>query len=314
MIFKPAPSADGRRASIATGLLIALDLLLALIAYLIPVGTLPFLLLVAVILLWVPMAYVAWRAWVCLSLSYWVDRNAVTLAWGPIRQILPLTSIKEIRRGEAVVALQRGRADVRGPNGQIDTAARAIADRWPRLEPYVVYGPEVGTRRRSSGLRMYSLATRPLADQIVLMTPGGAYGISPASPEGFLGALEQHHQLGPTHLLETERSWPRVVRSPLWQDRWLLAMLIAGFAGFLLLLGVAMTRFTSLPYALPQWSNLDRRFILLFPAFGFAIWIINGIWGLMIYRQHRVAAGLLWFGTLAAQVAAMVALLSITSA
>lgn len=80
-----------------------------------------------------------------------------------------------------------------------------------------------------------------------------------------------------------------------------------------MLLGVAMTRFTALPYALPQWDNLDRRMIFLFPAFGFAVWIVDGIWGLLVYRRHRVAAGLLWGGALAAQAAAMVALLSITT-
>ena len=82
MIFKPTPFPDGKRALIATGLLIALDLLLALVAYLIPVGTAPFLLLVAVILLWVPIGYVTWRAWACLSLSYQIDRNAVTFSGG----------------------------------------------------------------------------------------------------------------------------------------------------------------------------------------------------------------------------------------
>ena len=131
MIFKPAPFPDGKRALIATGLLIGLDLLLALVAYLIPVGTLPFLLLVAVILLWVPITYVAWRGWACLSLAYRIDRNAITLTWGPIRQVIPLGAIQEVRRGDAVTAMQRGRAEVHGPNGQIDAlpAAWQIAGR-----------------------------------------------------------------------------------------------------------------------------------------------------------------------------------------
>ena len=313
MIFKPTPFPDGKRALIATGLLIALDLLLALLVYLIPVGTLPFLLLLLGILLWVPIAYVAWRAWACLSLAYRIDRNAVTLSWGPIRQVIPLGAIQELRRGEAVTAMQAGRKEVHGPNGQIDALARGMADRWPGLEKYVVYGTEVGTRRRSEGLRVYSLATQPWHEQLVIMTAAGAYGISPDNPDRFLESLAEHHQLGPTHRVAQERHWPRIVQSPLWQDRLLLTMLIAGFAGFLLLLGVAMTRFTSLPFALPQWDNLDRRMIFVFPAFGFAVWAIDGIWGLLVYRRHRVAAGLLWAGALAAQAAALIALLSITS-
>ena len=313
MIFKPTPFPDGKRALIATGLLIALDLLLALLVYLIPVGTLPFLLLLLGILLWVPIAYVAWRAWACLSLAYRIDRNAVTLSWGPIRQVIPLGAIQELRRGEAVTAMQAGRKEVIGPNGQIDALARSMADRWPGLEKYVAYGTEVGTRRRSEGLRVYSLATQPWHEQLVIMTAAGAYGISPDNPDRFLESLAEHHRLGPTHWVAQERHWPRIVQSPLWQDRLLLTMLIAGFAGFLLLLGVAMTRFTSLPFALPQWDNLDRRMIFVFPAFGFAVWAVDGIWGLLVYRRHRVAAGLLWAGALAAQAAALIALLSITS-
>jgi hypothetical protein len=102
------------------------------------------------------------------------------------------------------------------------------------------------------------------------------------------------------------------MRYPLWQDRFLLSLLLAGLVGALLLLGIAMSRFVSLPFALPLWDNLDRRMIFLFPAFGLAAWLINGVWGLLVYERQRVAAGLLWGGALAAQAAALVALLTIT--
>ncbi|HSN75013.1 MAG TPA: hypothetical protein VL334_07965, partial [Anaerolineae bacterium] len=94
--------------------------------------------------------------------------------------------------------------------------------------------------------------------------------------------------------------------------RFLLILLLAGFLGTLLLLGIAMSRFASLPFALPQWDNLDRRMIFLFPIFGLAVWLINGVWGLLVYERQLVAAGLLWSGALAAQAAALIALLSVT--
>lgn len=297
----------------ATALLVALDLLLALIAYLVPVGTLTFLVLIVVILLWAPIAYVAWRAWACLSLRYQIDRNAVTLAWGPIRQIIPLGAVQKVLCDEAVATLAQGNPVVHGPNGQVDAVARRLADRWPRLERWVVFGPELGTRRRLDTMKAYSLASRPLAEQLLLVTEAEIFGIAPADPAQFLKSLDQHHQLGPTHLVPQRRHYPRAARFPLWRDRLLLAVLLAGFAGFFLLMGIATTQFTSLPYALPQWDNLDRRLIFVFPAFGFAVWVINGVWGLLIYRRHRVAAGLLWSGALVAQAAALAALLNITS-
>ena len=47
------------------------------------------------------------------------------------RQVIPLGAIQELRRGEAVTTMQRGRQEVHGPNGQIDVPARGLADRWP---------------------------------------------------------------------------------------------------------------------------------------------------------------------------------------
>jgi hypothetical protein len=312
MIFKPASSTDGRRALLAGLLLIALDLVVAILMAARPVGGSTFVLLLLVIALWLPMGYVLWRAWLCLSLAYWIDRNALTLAWGPIRQVIPIGDLQQVQRGQAVATLLQGAPLAQGPNGQLDQPVRALAQRWPALAPFLIYGPDLGTRRRLQDTKVYSVASQPLPDQLLLRTGGGVYGISPADPDGFLAALQQQHQLGPTRLVAHQRQWPRWMRFPLWQDRFLLVLLLAGFLGTLLLLGIAMSRFAALPFALPQWENLDRRMIFLFPIFGLAVWLINGVWGLLVYQRQRVAAGLLWGGALAAQAAALVALLSVT--
>lgn len=312
MIFKPAPSTDGRRALLATLLLIVLDLLLAVVMFARPVGGATFLLLLLILALWLPIGYLLWRAWVCLSLTYWIDRNAVTVAWGPIRQVIPIGDVQQVYRGDAVTALLAGAPLAPGPNGQVDRPALALAARWPAIARFVVYGPDAGTRRLPGGIKVYSVASRPLPEQLLLRSSSGIYGISPADPNSFLAVLQEQHQLGPTRLVANQRSWPRLVRYPLWQDRFLLVLLLAGFLGALLLLGVAMSRFAALPFALPQWDDLDRRMIFLFPIFGLAVWLINGIWGLLVYRRQRVASVLLWGGALAAQAAALVALLSVT--
>ena len=312
MIFKPASSTDGRRALLAALLLIVLDLLLVVIMFARPVGGATFLLLLLVMALWVPLGYVLWRAWLCLSLAYWIDRNALTLAWGPIRQVIPIGDVQQVQRGAAVSAMLPAAPLPLGPNGQIDQPALALARRWPALARFVLYGPELGMRRRLQGVKVYSVASQPLPEQLLLHTGVRVYGISPADADGFLAALQQQNQLGPTRLVAHERYWPRWMRFPLWQDRYLLILLLAGFLGTLLLLGVAMSRFASLPFALPQWDNVDRRMIFIFPIFGLAVWLINGVWGLLVYERQRVAAGLLWSGALAAQAAALVALLSVT--
>ncbi|MEZ4767706.1 MAG: hypothetical protein R2844_04700 [Caldilineales bacterium] len=312
MTFRPAPFLEGRRAALATGLLLAVNLLLLIVFFAKPVAGSTFFLFVISLLLWLPILYLAWRAWACFTLAYWIDRNAITVVYGPVRQTIPLGDIREIRRGEAVAAWQAGAPPVQGPNGEADWAVDRLVRRWPDLARWVCYGPELGTRRTLHGRRVNSLASLPLSEQILLVTAGRTFGISPDDPDRFLDALDDFHQLGPTHLVEQARHWPAVARWPLWQDQVLLGLLAAGFVGFLVLLGVAIFRFTGLPYALPLWDNLDRRLIFVFPAFGLAVWLVNGAWGLLVHRRHRIAAALLFGGAVAAQLAALAALLSVT--
>lgn len=312
MVFKSSPATDGRRALLTAAALIGVNLLIALLTLALPVGGFTFILLLLFLLLWLPIAYVLWRAWASLSLAYWVDRNALTLAWGPVRQVIPLTNIQAIRRGAAVEALISGVQLAAGPNGQVDEPARLLAERWATLKRFVIFGPDLGTRRMLQNRKVYSVASQPLPNQLVLDTTGGVYGISPADPDAFLAALEEHHRLGPTHLVQQARHWPTIMRWPLWQDWLLLALLVLGIPGILLLLSIALNRFPSLPFALPQWNGLDRRAIFLFPAFGLAVWLINGLWGLIVYERQRMAAALLWGGALAAQAVALLALLTMT--
>lgn len=311
MVLKPASFPDGRRALVAALALIGLDLVLIALMVARPVGGATFLLLLLALALWLPILYLLWRAWVCFSLAYWIDRNALTLAWGPIRQVIPLGDIEAVRRGEAVAAALEGVRLAQGPNGQIDQPARTLAARWPALGRYLIYGADLGTRRLLPFGKVYSIASRPLSEQVLLHTPQSIFGISPADADAFLTSLQDHHQLGPTRRLQLQRRWPRVMRWPLWQDRFLLILLAAGFLGTLALLGLAISRFSALPFALPQWDNLDRRLIFAFPIFGLAVWLVNGIWGLLVYPRQRVAAGLLWGGALVAQAAAFIALFKI---
>lgn len=55
-----------------------------------------------------------------------------------------------------------------GPDGQIDQPARTLAERWPALARWVIFGPDLGTRRRLHGVRIYSVASQPLPEQLLL--------------------------------------------------------------------------------------------------------------------------------------------------
>lgn len=297
MTFAPAPFLDGRRGLITAGILLLVSLLLGLLMLALPVSAFSFLLLIILLALLALAAYIGWRVWLCLTLAYWIDRNAVTIAWGPLRQIIPLGQIKQIVRG--------------GPEPAHGESRWSWLKRWPQVERWLVYGPELEMARRADGRYILSLASQPLPEQLLLETAAGVFGISPADPDQFLVSLEQHHRLGPTRLLPMGRRRPKIAQSPLWQDRLSLLLLLAGFEGALLTLGALMARYPGLPDTLASLSETGRDALFWVPAFAFAVWIINGLWGLTVYERQRVAANLLWGGTLVTQATALIALLTI---
>jgi len=109
-------------------LLLVVNLLLLIVFFAKPVAGSTFFLFVISLLLWLPILYLAWRAWASFTLAYWIDRNAITVVYGPVRQTIPLGDIQEIRRGQAVADWQAGAPVVQGPNGEADWGSAAGRD------------------------------------------------------------------------------------------------------------------------------------------------------------------------------------------
>jgi hypothetical protein len=306
MTFKPAPFAAAQRGLLTLAALALGEALLLLGLLALPTSGFTFLLLVLALGLLVVILFLSWRAWVCLSLQYWIDRNAVTVVWGPLRQVIPLSAITEVRRGG------------------VEPAAHWL-DRWPRMESWLLFGkelnmvhrwhapdPMIGAPPDGATIQLLSLASRPVEQQLLLATSHGIFGVSPQNPDAFLQALEAHHQLGPTHLLAVRRIRPQWLEAALWQDSLGLSLLSAGLLGSLLLLGTLLLRYLALPAQIERLDGAPTRTLFLIPAFGFVVWLLNGLWGMLVYPRQRVAATLLWAGTLVVQLAALAALLSLT--
>ena len=118
------------------------------------------------------IGYLGYRTVGAWTLEYWVDRNAITLVWGPTRQVIPLPSIQRV---------------------QVGTSARPIDGpglwHWPCPER---------RRCRVEGLGMVNAyATCPLSEQVILVTDQECYGLSPADAQDFIHALQERRALGP---------------------------------------------------------------------------------------------------------------------
>ncbi len=220
-----------------------------------------------------------------LSLRYHLDRNGVTIRWIGTEQIIPLDAVRQIVPGEQLLSAGMRRRGVH----------------WPGLEWGEGLVPGVG--------RVRFLATRPLAEQLLLLTPGATFAISPRDPDGFLRGLAARRALGPNRILESETRHASWYDWPLRTDQTAWTLLGAALAINLGLFGYLAARFPGLDLQLPlHFNNLgmaDRIGIKVelftLPIIGLIILGTNLILGLLLYRRERAGSYLLWGAAAAAQ-------------
>jgi hypothetical protein len=295
MTFRPPPCSDRWYGILAILGLFLIDAGMVRAVLHRPVDGLSFLLVVWVLASLLVIIYIGYRSLGAFTLEYWVDRDAVTLVWGPTQQTVPVGQIQHVLVG-----------------GGSSQASRAKPWHWPCPD-----------RRRAAcdGLGVVnSYATRPLDQQLILVAPGESYGISPADPDGFLKALQERHALGVARPLPAELRRPPAWTWPLWRDRVALVLIGAGLLGVLLMFGALCFRFPTLSSDLPlhfDVSGIPDRIVpksglFVLPTIGLIAWVFNLLVGIWLYRRvQQGAAYLLWGGAVIVQLVAGLALFNL---
>ena len=295
MSFKPIPCADRWHGLLAILGLILLDVLLVRVLTARPVDGLSFLMALVVLGSLVTIFYLFFRSRGAFSLEYWVDRNGITLVWGPTRQIVPMDQIQRVVPSPKVAPLET-----------------ASPWHWPCLHRRRMRTEQFGT--------VNAYGTVPLGEQIILVTSGENYSISPLDPQGFLRALQERFALGVNRTLEPELRRPPIWTWPLWRDRTALFLIGTGLLGVLVVFGALCFRYPGLSSDLPlhfDVTGLPDRIspkseLFTLPMIGLAVWIFNTGAGIWLYRHvQRGAAYLLWFGALVVQGIAGLALFNL---
>jgi hypothetical protein len=295
MTFKPFSRPDRWYALLISLGMLALDVLLVRLILTRSVDGFSFLLVLWVLGSLLIAGYLFNRTIGAFTLAYWVDRDGVTLVWGATRQVIPMQAIRRVQQGASPVGLDR-----------------LWPWHWPYTERRRLWGANVGV--------VNSYATRPLTEQLILVTDEECYGISPADPARFLAALQSRYALGIARPLKLELRRPPLWTWRLWRDRAALFLIGAGLLGVLVMFGVLAFRFPSLPTDLPLHFDArgfpdriaSKTGLFALPIIGVLAWLINLIVGIWLYRgiQH-MAAYLLWGGALVVQIIAGLALLNL---
>ncbi len=293
MVFRPAPDRSRWEGLAVASWVLIIDLALTFWLLRRPVDGVSFLLLSAVLLNLPLLLHLLYRIWGAFSLEYWVDRNAVRIRWAAECVVVPLPAIRQI--------LSEGAPPV---------------PRSARFWPAAFVRPLSSNNRERWDL----YASRPPGESLWLETDDALFAISPAQPDAFLAALQEHHQLGPSHSLAlgSERTGLHVIA--FLEDRLGRRLLLAGLLGALALFGVLFFAYPGLPEllifhydaaGLPD-SIRPKSALFLLPAIGLAAFLANSLAGLwMVYRRQPTGAYLLWGSTLAVQLLSLLALFSL---
>lgn len=294
MIFaaKPAPA---RWEGVATAVWIVLiDLLVVVWALRRPIDLLQFLLLLVLVISIPVLIHLLYRTWAAFTLEYWVDRNAITLRWAHLHQVIPTQSIRAIDH-----------------SAELPIEADSLR-RWPM--PFL----DIAAAPTAASINL--CATRPPAECIVLQTDAGVYALSPADAGGFIEALQARYRLGATQVVtpqRVQRSWLASILSEDRQGAWLL---LTGLVGVLILFAVLTISFPNLPDILAVRYNSqgvpeeirEKTALFRLLVIGLLAWGVNAIGGLWLTRQRqRIGAHMLWGGAIFVQGVLLLALVSL---
>jgi len=172
-------------------------------------------------------------SWGCGSMRYVVDRNALSIRWGGLQQIIPIRNIERL-----VPAAEGETVNVEGVNWVGHHVGRAEVEDF--------------------GDVLFYSAHRTMAEVLYVYTPSQTYAISVEDPVSFAQAVQTNQARGP--LFDERQALHRggISAQTFWQDRQALVM-----AGLLL-----VAFFAVLGYVLDTYPGLSQTVALRFPSFG----------------------------------------------
>lgn len=276
MLYRPPRSRGVLLAAVLTGWAGGIAGLLVVYGLTLDVGLAMFLSFTGAALMGLLAGLFCYWLFAVTSIRYIIDRNALAIQWGNVRQLIPLRSIQRLIPGRNVPE-----PSVTGLNGP---------------------GLHVGRGRveRVGDTLFYSTHTN--RDQLLyVVTPTQSYALTVEDPVAFAKAIQQRQG----HEAVQVRQAPlrtSATAAGFWSDPWAYGLVAGAVIATIALGGYVFYRYPGLPptleIAFPPMGGIirvgSRKELLQIPLTALAILGVNVVLGMLVHRLERMAAYLLW--------------------
>ena len=219
------------------------------------------------------------------TLRYALDRNALTITWGDVRQFVPMSQIDRLVPGREL------------PN--------------PHIEGVSWLGHHVGRAQVEGGIgdTLFYSTHRSPADLLYVVTYTQSYAISVDDEVAFAEAIQQHQRLGSLVAIPQAPDRLYLAAQPFWEDRTAHTLTLLAIAAFFAMFGYLYSQYSDLPQSValsfPQLNGITRvgskDELLKLPIAGAAVLGANLALGFVAHSWERMVGYVLLAATVGMQ-------------
>jgi hypothetical protein len=219
------------------------------------------------------------------TLKYALDRNALTITWGDIKQMVPMSQIERLVPGREL------------PN--------------PHIAGVSWLGHHIGHSHVEGGIgdTLFYSTHRSPADLLYVVTPGQSYAISVDDEVAFAEAVQGQQRLGSLVSIPQAPDRLYLAAQPFWEDRTAQVLALGAFAMFFAMFGYVFREYPGLPQSIalsfPQIDGVTRvgskDELLKLPMTGVGMLMLNLGLGFIAHSWERMVGYVLLLAAIGAQ-------------
>jgi hypothetical protein len=225
------------------------------------------------------------------TLRYTLDRNALTITWGDIRQAIPITQIERLVPGREL------------PN--------------PHIAGVSWLGHHVGKGQVEGGVgdTLFYSTHRSPEHLLYVVTPTQSYALTIDDEVGFAEAVQAQQRIGSLIAVPQAPDRLYLAAQPFWADPVAQGLALTAFAAFFAMFAYVYQQYPGLPPTIaldfPEIDGITRigskSELLKIPAAGICILLANLALGFIAHSWERMVGYLLLSAAIVAQVTLLAA-------